>query len=175
MTINPTFDRGSIDGARACDDAGFLAYLNSDAGQARFAKWMRALGPNIDRGSYLPDADTTAFLRASQRVAQWDLWPAGYWTEADSSFVIFDKKYRPLCRKRTNGSIEILPPATWINWIEQRHLYATARFPYPADNQKTRNRLAGVVERLGLADEIERRRKIGSRNLPRWSGVKGTA
>ncbi|RWQ70763.1 MAG: hypothetical protein EOS85_26680 [Mesorhizobium sp.] len=129
----------------------------------------------MDRGEFLPDPDTSAFLGALQRTARWNLWPAGYWTEPDGSFVIFDRKYRPLCRKRPDGSIEILPSDAWINWIEERRLYETPRFPHPDNSRDTRDMLAGVVERLGIADEIKRRRKIGPRNLPRWYGVRAAA
>lgn len=55
------------------------------------------------------DPEITHDARGLHRVYRWFAFPAGWWTEADGSLVIFDRRYHPLCRKRPDGSVEILP------------------------------------------------------------------
>ncbi|MBR0787768.1 hypothetical protein JQ631_01730 [Bradyrhizobium manausense] len=121
------------------------------------------------------DPGIANLLRGMQRDRRWSPFPYGWWTEADGSHVIFDRGYRLICRKRANGSIEIFPFAStanfarmtddlWIDWIDQRWLY---RGPaHPARDEFSRLRVLGVVHRLGLQDEIVRRREAADHE---WS------
>lgn len=95
------------------------------------------------------------------RVYKWCFFPAGYWEEADGSFVIFDRRYHPLARKRTNGSIEVLPVANFdkpmrIAFRRQHFLYSGGA-DHPCENERTQQRLIGVVQRLGIEGEVARR------------------
>lgn len=118
-----------------------------------------------DRGSFLIDRDTRDFLRILTRMHAWKIWPYGWWTEADGSFVVFDGKYRPMCRKRPNGQVELLPSDMTIDYVDQRYLYTYST--HPENCHETRERLDGVVARLGLGREIERRRMlVKRRQLP---------
>jgi hypothetical protein len=121
------------------------------------------------------DPGIANLLRGMQRERRWALFPYGWWTEADGSFVIFDRGYRLICRKRPNGAVEILPFACtgnfsrktddlWIEWTSQRWLYTG--LAHPARGALSRHRVLGVVQRLGLADEIIRRREVADRE---WS------
>ncbi|MCP1738200.1 hypothetical protein [Bradyrhizobium japonicum] len=111
-------------------------------------------------------------LHGMQQERRWSTFPYGWWTEADGSFVIFDRGYRLICRKRTRGSVEILPFACtgnptrktddlWIDWVDQRWLYTGVT--HPARDELSRLRVLGVVQRLGLRDEIVRRREVADR------------
>lgn len=85
-----------------------------------------------------------------------------------------------MCRKHPSGTVEILPFARtinrsrkaddlWIDWVDERRLYTGTT--HPANDARSRRRVLGVVQRLGLADEIIRRREVADRewNLYRRS------
>jgi hypothetical protein len=55
------------------------------------------------------DPRITYAARGLHRVYRWSFFPYGWWTEAGGSVVIFDRRYHPLCRKRSDASIEVLP------------------------------------------------------------------
>jgi hypothetical protein len=121
------------------------------------------------------DPGIARLLRGMQQERRWALLPYGWWTEADGSFVIFDRGYHLICRKRSNGTVEILPFActgnfsrktddSRIEWTSQRWLYTG--LAHPARDAVSRLRVLGVVERLGLRDEIIRRREAADRE---WS------
>jgi hypothetical protein len=114
------------------------------------------------------DPDIAKLLRGLHRAARWSLFPYGWWIEADGSFVIFDRRYRPICRKRPDDSVEILPfirvdyserqtNKLWIAKIGERWLYTD--LTHPVANVETRQRVIGVVQHLSLANEIIRRRE----------------
>jgi hypothetical protein len=118
------------------------------------------------------DPGIANLLRGMQRERRWAPFPYGWWTEADGSFVIFDRGYRLICRKRLNGAVEILPFACtadfsrktddlWIERVAQNWLYTG--LTHPARDARSRQRVLGVVERLCLADEIIRRREVADR------------
>ena len=121
------------------------------------------------------DPGIASLLRGMQRERRWSSAPYGWWTEANGSFVIFDRGYRLICRKRPNGAVEILPFACtgnfsrktddlWIEWNSQRWLYTG--LTHPTRDALSRRRVLGVVQRLALADEIIRRREVADRE---WS------
>ena len=121
------------------------------------------------------DPGIASLLRGMQRERRWSSAPYGWWTEANGSFVIFDRGYRLICRKRPNGAVEILPFACtgnfsrktddlWIEWNSQRWLYTG--LTDPTRDALSRRRVLGVVQRLALADEIIRRREVADRE---WS------
>ena len=89
--------------------------------------------------------------------------PYGWWTEASGAHVIYDRKYRPICRKHIDGRVEIVPSDTWIVFESSRHFYCGPDYPYTCP--EARSRVLGVVQRLGLADEIKRRRSLDRRGL----------
>lgn len=121
------------------------------------------------------DPGIAGLLRGMQLARRWALFPYGWWQEADGSSVIFDRGYRLICRKRPSGAVEILPCARtgnpvrktddlWIDWVDQRWLYTG--LTHPARDELSRLRVLGVVQRLGLRDEIIRRREAADRE---WS------
>ncbi len=113
---------------------------------------------NIDDtvDGFIPDADITAFVRLMRR----DIWyyaPYGWWTEASGDHVVFDRGYHPICRVLDGGVVEIVEPDTWIDYVTQR-FFSNASASRCA---KTRRVVSRVVVRLGIAEEIRRRRMIG--------------
>lgn len=136
---------------------------------------MNAFSRDFDIEAVDIDPNIANLLRGMQRERRWAPFPYGFWTEADGSFVIFDRGYRLICRKRTNGAAEILPFARtgnfsrkvddlWIDWIDQRWLYTGST--HPDRDALSRLRVLGAVRRLGIEDEIIRRRKAADRE---WS------
>lgn len=118
------------------------------------------------------DPGIASLLQGMQRERRWAPFPYGWWTKADGSFVIFDRGYRLICHRRLNGSIEILPFACtsnfgrkaddlWIERVDQCWIYTGST--HPARDARSRHRVLGVVERLGLTNEIIRRRDVADR------------
>lgn len=106
------------------------------------------------------DPRITEKARRLHRVRRWVFFPYGYWTEPNGSFVIFDRRCHPLARKRLDGSVQILPMidldrAPQIKFKRQHFLYGS--FDHPCDTEETQQRLIGVVQRLGLEEEVYRR------------------
>lgn len=109
------------------------------------------------------DPRITEKARRLHRVRRWVFFPYGYWTEPDGSFVIFDRRYHPLARKRPDGSVQILPMADLdrapqIKFKKQHFLYGS--IDHPCDNEEMQQRLIRVVQRLGLEEEIHRRYEL---------------
>jgi len=101
------------------------------------------------------------------KFAVWRVFPYGWWDEPSGAYVIFDRDYRPICRKQTNGAIDQVRPDEFIRFSKQTWLYCAK---HPATDAETKRVILGVVERLGLATQIsERRRLFGNRQLPRWN------
>jgi hypothetical protein len=107
--------------------------------------------------------DDRALIAHMRRVTEWSCFPYGWWTEASGAHVVYDRKYRPICRKHTDGRVEIVPSETWITFESSRHFYCSPETPYTCP--EARSRVLGVVQRLGLADEIKRRRSLDRRGL----------
>jgi hypothetical protein len=103
-----------------------------------------------------------ALIAHMHRFTEWICFPYGYWNEACGAHVIFDRKYRPICR-HTDGKVEIIPSDSWILFESSSHFYCSPITPYTCP--KARSRVLGVVQRLGLADEIKRRRSLDRRGL----------
>jgi hypothetical protein len=116
-----------------------------------------------------PQAHTTiddrALIAHMRRVTDWRCMPYGWWTEASGAHVIYDRQYRPICR-HTDGQVEIVPSDSWITFESSSHFYCGPDYPYTCP--EARDRVLGVVYRLGLVDEIKRRRDLDRRGrLPR--------
>lgn len=99
--------------------------------------------------------------RSLHRVYRWFAFPAGWWTEADGSHVIFDRRYHPLCRKRPDGSVEVLPMTDFnhpqqIKFKSQHRLYSGGP-DHVCESEETQQRLIRIVQRLGIEDEVARR------------------
>ncbi len=78
--------------------------------------------------------------------------PYGIWTEPDGAQVIFSRDYKPLWRRRENGTVERLEPWLWIRFKEQTHLWNEANTPWHEPRLK-----AALEERLAA---------MGIRGLP---------
>ncbi|MGO3934487.1 hypothetical protein NP284_40095 [Rhodopseudomonas pseudopalustris] len=113
------------------------------------------------------DPDVAKLIVGMKKAARWSLLPYGWFEESDGSYVIFDRRYRLLCLTRPNGYVQILPfaeqamretDANWIRWRSQHWIYSD--LTHPDCNAFSRSRVLGVVERLGLKDEIIRRREV---------------
>jgi hypothetical protein len=107
------------------------------------------------------DPEITHNAKGLWRIYRWAFFPAGWWVEADGSLVIFDRRYHPLCRKRPDGSIEVLPMKDFdtpmhIKFKSQHRLYSGG-LDHACDDERTQQRLLGVVQRLGIEDEVARR------------------
>lgn len=114
------------------------------------------------------DPRITEKARRLHRTRRWIFFPFGYWTEADGSFVIFDRRYHPLARKRRDGSVQILPMVDYdrapqIRFKKQHFLYGS--IDHVCDTEETQQRLIGVVQRLGLEEEIHHRYDVLHRML----------
>lgn len=128
----------------------------------------------IERAPVEIDPDIRNLLVGMRRAMRWRIWPYGWWQEDDGSYVIFDRLYRPICRKRPCGTVEIVRPDQWIAYVDQRYLYTDIR--HPDGNTAIAQRLFGIVQRLGIRDELARRRGLDRRRrLPRWDRIKGVA
>jgi hypothetical protein len=111
-----------------------------------------------------PQAHSDRVLIAHfRRVAEWTCLPYGWWTEASGAYVVYDRRYRPICRRHADGRVEIVPSDCWITFESSRHFYCGPDYPYTCP--EARSRVLGVVQRLGLADEIKRRRSLDRRGL----------
>lgn len=58
-------------------------------------------------------------FRKLARLASWRIFPYGWWVEHDGAVVVFDRRYRPICRRLLNGSVEIVSPETWITFTPE--------------------------------------------------------
>jgi hypothetical protein len=96
-------------------------------------------------------------VRIFRYFAKWKLCPYGEWTEGDGSRVIFDRHYRPICRIKPDGQVEIVPTDESIHFDKktgQRWFYegsASTRDP------KVRKALIGIIKRYDLTPELRRR------------------
>jgi len=132
------------------------------------------MNAHVDTGSCLPftveyELDGLArgltSWRGTARFRSWNIFPYGWWEEADGSLVIFDRRYRPLCRKGPDGYVEILRPSDRISYIKQSHIYRLSE--HPADNPVMKRRIYGIVHRLGLLPELSRRQQLEVAKLNR--------
>jgi hypothetical protein len=102
-------------------------------------------------------------------IIEYDPWrraPYGYWSEPGNRFVVFDRDYCPIARKKADGSVEIVAHDTWIDF-EEEHWFYGARGTLPKDNSEVADRIRGIITRLGIRNEIIRRMKLGK--LPRYT------
>lgn len=107
------------------------------------------------------DPEITFNARGLHRVYRWVFFPYGWWEEVGGSVVIFDRRFHPLCRKRTDGSIEVLPMEDInrhrsIQYQRQSFIYY-GNIDHPCENKLTQRKLLAAVQRLGIEDEISRR------------------
>lgn len=101
-----------------------------------------------------------------RKKAIWALCPYGKWTEADDSIVIFDRRYRPICRIKSDGQKEIVPSDEYINFCTQRWFHrGIATYP----DQETRKTISDLIEKYVIATELRRRwERLQSGDLLRW-------
>lgn len=100
----------------------------------------------------------------------WRRAPYGYWAESGGGYVIFDKDYHPIARKKADGSVEIVAPDTWIDFQDEHWFYGEPG-TLPQDNSEVADRIRELIKRLGIRDEIVRRMKLGKlprATPPRW-------
>ena len=115
---------------------------------------------------------TKALLQGFKKQAMWALCPYGCWTESDGSGVIFDRCYRPICRVRPGGKVEIVPPDEFIRYKKQRWFHRGFGISPCA---ATRKIVAAIIAKYGLAAELRRRRDLLKHvALPRWNGKAAT-
>ncbi|MEH2574441.1 hypothetical protein [Bradyrhizobium sp. AZCC 1708] len=98
--------------------------------------------------------------RRLHRVHKWVFFPKGWITEPDGSLLIFDGRLYPLCRKRPDGTVVVLPMIEFghppiFPLKKPRFLYGS--IDHPCDDEETQQRLIGAVQRLGLEEEVYRR------------------
>lgn len=110
------------------------------------------------------DMSEVEALEWVRHTASWVEFPYGWWTEADGSHVMFDEWHRPICRKKLDGTIEIVRATAKIEYIAERLLYGDEG---PGGSFTATKRCLDLVDRLGLREEIEYRIAISkSRGLP---------
>lgn len=107
------------------------------------------------------DPEITFNARGLHRVYRWVFFPYGWWEEVGGSVVIFDRRGHPLCRKRPDGSVEVLPMVNLNNPMSiggrnPRFLYSGG-LDHACESEATQQRLLRVVQRLGIEDEVARR------------------
>jgi len=98
--------------------------------------------------------------RRLHRVHKWIFFPKGWITEPGRSLQMFDGRLYPLCRKQPDGAVVILPMVEFghppiFSLRKPRFLYGS--FDHPCDTEETQQRLIGVVQRLGLQEEVHSR------------------
>jgi hypothetical protein len=98
-------------------------------------------------------------LASVQDPSFWSIYPHGYWLEHGKSYVLFDVKRRPICRVHSDGEVEIVRPDVWIWPISERFINHPSDCPSHRDGS-ARRKIEGIVARLGIADELKRRRKL---------------
>jgi hypothetical protein len=108
-----------------------------------------------------PNADAHP-AKPPRRRDGWFVYPYGWWTELAGAYVIFDRFYRPIARL-SSGQVEIVQSDVGIDFIDQRWFYSSGNSPFI--NAETRGRILGVVDRLGIMEEVERRIGLARRGL----------
>jgi len=96
-------------------------------------------------------------VRLFRYFAKRKLCPYGEWTEADGSRVIFDRRYRPICRIKPDGRVEIVPTDEFIHFSKkagQRWFYEGGAFKR---DPKVRKTLIDIIKRHDLTPELRRR------------------
>jgi hypothetical protein len=111
------------------------------------------------------DPNVRELLSKLDYYCRFHLIPYGYWTELDGSYVIFDRKYRVLCRV-VDGVSTVLPSDTYIDYVEQTWLYRNDE-SHPLFSQEMVYKLVRIVDRNGLREATKRRIPI-ERELRRW-------
>lgn len=91
-------------------------------------------------------------------LQEWAIFPYGKFIEADGAEVIFDRRYRPICRVFLDRRVEVVNPRQWINFEDQSWFYNSIN--HPCNNKKTRTVLLNLIEELGLAAELMARREL---------------
>lgn len=110
------------------------------------------------------DMSEAEVLEWAQHTALWRLFPFGFWTEDDGSYVIFDMDRRPICRKKPDGTVEVLRATASIDPVAERQLYGDEG---PSEKLTYTKQCLELVERLGICEEIEYRIAIfEKRGLP---------
>lgn len=90
------------------------------------------------------------------RERGWRVLPYGWGYDADRTAVIFDREYRPICRVRPRGKVEIVPTQQAVSLGEGKvFLYDDGS--KPRDCAETRRLIIFLVARLGLDAELLRR------------------
>lgn len=108
--------------------------------------------------------------RLFRYFAKLKLCPYGEWTEADGSRVIFDRDYRPICRIKPDGQLEIVPTDEFIRFDEEAGQRWFYRGGAPTRDRKIRKTLIDIIKRHDLAPELRRRWDIkrNGGHLPCW-------
>ena len=121
------------------------------------------------RGWVCVDPNTIALSRMLRKQAIWWLCPYGQWTEHDGSRVIFDRMYRPICRVKSDGRVDIVRSDEFIRYSKQCWFHAGFG---PSPSRKTREVVTEIIERYGLAPELRKRLDLVKRGdkLPCWDG-----
>ncbi|MBY5762556.1 hypothetical protein HFO06_05465 [Rhizobium leguminosarum] len=101
--------------------------------------------------------------QGARQASTWNIFPYGYFHKADQSSVLFDRNYRPICRVRPGGEVEIVPPQQWVAFERQEWLYVDKTAP--RDCAETRRTILALVARLGIESELRSRRDLESRGL----------
>lgn len=89
---------------------------------------------------------------------QWEIFPYGKFFEDDGAEVIFDRRYRPICRVFPDGRVEGVNPSQWINFTDQNWFYHSGN--HPRNDKSTRAALLSLIEQLGLSAELMVRREL---------------
>lgn len=108
--------------------------------------------------------------RLFRYFAKWKLCPYGEWTEGDGSRVLFDRHYRPICRIKPDGQVEIVPTDEFIIFDKEMGEswfyigFAQSR------NPKVRKTLIDKIKQYDLTSELQRRWEIvrDRGHLPCW-------
>jgi hypothetical protein len=124
--------------------------------------------PEVSTG----EGQLEGFMRVQRKAAEWSIFPYGWATEGDGSLVLFDRKYRPICRKYPDGRTELMRSDAFIEFAGRTWLYDDCSSP--VRDAGTRKLVLAEMERWGVRDELKRRRELQRRKaLPSWDGVSG--
>lgn len=76
----------------------------------------------------LPEQPTEIFER--RRIAL----PYGKWTCADGRQVLFNRNYKPIWQRASDGSISPGDTEEWVAFAEQEHFYGPDHLPWADEN-----------------------------------------
>ncbi|WP_409478690.1 DUF5623 domain-containing protein [Pseudobdellovibrio sp. HCB154] len=78
--------------------------------------------------------------------------PYGLWTCEDGSQVLYNRDYKPIWVKLTNGTVTALETNTWVTYKENEYFFNDSNPPWI--NKKTLAKCQGILQNWGVFEKI---------------------